>query len=273
MCQAQHRWRTICCILFTDSEIAAKHLRTRLEHIGNKNSGLAGQNRTLEKSYKRRTLRLVLDIEIHEVSMATKAKLSVVLKADSTVVAESDDAILWQKILAAIQGGSTLPDESRKREIDPPDDLSGAGDAGSDKAVARFAKSIGVSVETVIGALSPSSEPPYLHLDHHCWAQMKKGTPSRGVGSLSATGLAATMLALWFKEAKLDLHATQALASDVLDTINVTDPNASRGIKNTKWLQGRAGGVVVINAAEIAKAIELTRSFCAKQWIGSSKAA
>ena len=204
--------------------------------------------------------------------MATKAKLTVVLKADSTIVAESDDALLWQKVLAAIQGGAALVSPTVAGKSETQEDLGDGKGDHSDRAIVNFAKSINVSVEAVTGALSPSREAPYLHLDHHCWAQMKKGTPKRGMGSLSATGLAGTLLALWFKEAKMDIQATQALAADVLDTINVKDPNASRGIKNTKWLQGRSGGAVVINAAEIGNAIDVARSFCTKQWGGGSKA-
>lgn len=201
--------------------------------------------------------------------MGTKAKLTVILKADSTVVAESDDTSLWQRVLAVIQGGAPPAVISSKEKVDLPDDLD---TDGSDKAITTFAKSLNVSVETITGALAPSREAPYLHLDHHCWAQMKKASPARGPGSLSASGLAGTLLALWFKEAKMDIQPTQALAADVLNTINVKDPNPSRGIKNTKWLQGRGGGVVVINAAEITRAIDIARSFCTKQWGASGKA-
>lgn len=198
--------------------------------------------------------------------MATKAKLTVVLKADSTVVAESDDAALWQYVLAAIQEGTVVPLKPQERQ--QPHNLTATPNSDGDKAVANFAKVLNVSIEAVVGALAPSREPPYLHLDAHCWAQMKKSTPNRGQGALTATGLAGTLLALWFKEAKMDVQPTQALVADVLKTINVRDPNASRGIKNTKWLQGRSGGAIVINAAEITKAIEIARSFCLKQWGG-----
>ena len=203
--------------------------------------------------------------------MATKAKLTVILMADATLVAESDDTALWQKVLAAIQSGTPLSSPNGKQKLEAPADLEDGGGNGSDKAIGNFARSLNVSVETVTGALSPSREAPYVRLDHHCWAQMKKSTPKRGVGSLSATGLTGTLLALWFKEAKMDVQPTQALAAEVLNTINLKDPNASRGIKNTKWLQGRGSGVVVINAAEITKAIEVARSFCTKQWAEGGK--
>lgn len=192
--------------------------------------------------------------------MATKAKLTVILKADETVVAESDDAALWQSVLSSIHGGK-LPELSgaASQESKGPD---GIGDV----AINGFAKRIGVSADIVIGSLSPSLKAPYLELDQHCWAAMKKNTPQRGPGSMSATGLAATLLALWLKEAKLEVQTTLALAGDVLKTIDVKDPNPGRGVKNTKWLQCKSGGVVFINPAEIAKALEVLRAFCTKEW-------
>jgi hypothetical protein len=194
-----------------------------------------------------------------------KAKLTIVLKADDTVVAESEDMALWQRVLASITGN-----KSAELADDKPDMGNGAPreleqDNGDD-ALVRFAKSLGVDKDVVTGALSPSREAPYLHLDHHCWAAMKKNAPQRGPGSINATGLAGTLLVLWFKEAKIDVPATQALAGAVLDTVNVKDPNPSRGIKNTKWLQSRGAGTIVINAAEIGKALVVAKSFCTKTW-------
>ncbi|HWY61400.1 MAG TPA: hypothetical protein VNW15_05820 [Rhizomicrobium sp.] len=194
--------------------------------------------------------------------MATKAKLTVVLKANETVVAESDDPGLWQQVLAAIQGGG-LP-AAIKSEVVPLEEFVPSG--GGNKSIENFARGLGIQSGILIGAISPSRDAPYLHLDRHCWAQMKKEVPQRGPGSISATGLAGTLLALWFKEAKMDMQATQALAAAVLNTIDFTDKNTSRGIKNTKWLQGRAGGAIVINPAEIVKAQAIARAFCTKQW-------
>src|SRR5258706_4100367 len=118
--------------------------------------------------------------------MVTKAKLTIVLKADSTIVAESDDALLWQKVLGAIQTNSSLPPPTNQENPEPGIDIGHGEEPGDgDKAIARLVKTLGVTRDIVVGALSPSLEPPYLHLDHHCWAQMKKSTPNRGQGSLS----------------------------------------------------------------------------------------
>lgn len=199
-----------------------------------------------------------------------KAKLTVILKADETVVAEIENADLWQRILALINKGAKdghtdlAPDDAREQESLRGEDGDGDGSFGA--SVGRFAKSLGIQAEYVISALSPSSMSPYLTLDHHAWAAMKKGVPNRGPGSLSTTGLAATLLALWFKEARLNISVTQAMAAAVLQSVNVVDKNPSRGIKNSKWLQPRAGGIILLNAAEISNAQKLAASFCTKSW-------
>jgi hypothetical protein len=208
--------------------------------------------------------------------MAPKAKLMIVLKADETIVAEAENPELWQRILGILNRGDAS--KSKPQPSDDELDVLDAGDHGgagkkaasSSRPVARFATSLGVSEDELVAALDPKLEPPYLHLDLHCWAAMKKGTPQRGPGGLPPTGLAGTLLALWFKQAGIDLPSTQALASDVLKTVNVVDKNPSRGIKNTKWLQARSGGAIVINAAEIAKAQEIARAFCTKKWGGKA---
>lgn len=196
--------------------------------------------------------------------MTAKAKLTIILKANETVVAEVENPILWQQVLGVIHNETaltTLPSLKTESVIEE------VKNNDSD-VMQRFAKKIGVSAEEVEGALSPSLVEPYLHLDAHCWSAMKKNTPTRGPGALSPTALAGTLLALWFKETDLGTP-TQINAREVLKTVDVLDPNPSRGVKNSKWLQGRAGGTIVLNPAEIETAISITRSFCNKNW-GSS---
>lgn len=198
--------------------------------------------------------------------MSTKAKLVVVLKAGETIVAEVEDPNLWQQILAVINQSSNTG------IINAPKISSALSECGQAKttisandAISRFAKSLGVNNDDLVGAMSPSTEAPYLNLNHHCWEAMKKKTPKRGPGALSATGIAGTLLALWFKEANLG-SATQAQAAEVLDIINVNDPNPSRGIKNTQWLSGRRGGVIMLNPAKISDAQAVAKNFCLKDW-------
>lgn len=119
---------------------------------------------------------------------------------------------------------------------------------------------IGVSEHELVGALDPKNESPYLHLDVHCWEAMKKQTPQRGPGAVSPTALAGTLLCLWFKEAGLG-HPTQGQSLEVLKTIGISDRNPSRGVRSAKWLQARSGGAIVLNPAQISKAIEVAREF------------
>ena len=204
--------------------------------------------------------------------MTTKAKLKVILKADETTVAEIEDPILWGKVLAAInapkgEGVEAAPTAGIGESFTGNDDQ--AKPAGN--AVTRFARSIGVTVAEVQGALDPVGEAPYLTLNKHCWEAMVKALPKRGPGSITPIGLAGTLLALWLEAEGSKTTATQALAGTVLGTINMSDKNPSRGIRNTKWLMPRSGGVIVINPAETSKAQEIAKFFCTKNWSVGAK--
>jgi len=94
---------------------------------------------------------------------------------------------------------------------------------------------------------------------------MKKQLAKRGPFAISPVVAVATLLGLWFHKAGLG-NPTQAQAHAVLGTINVTDKNASRSIQNTSWLQGRSGGQIVLNPAEISRAVRLAKCFCLKDW-------
>jgi hypothetical protein len=203
-----------------------------------------------------------------------KAKLKVVLQADDTVVAESEDAGLWQRVLMAINKGAgdlgaldhvSLVESVEKRTIASHASPGESPDAGGDEAVARFAKLLGLDVATVVGACAPSQTSPYLTLDMHCWNSLKDQTPSRGPGSVSPLAIAATLLALWMQAAKLG-NVSQGEAQKVLSTINLRDANPTRSIRGADWLQARSGGVIVVNPARIKRAIALARAFCAQDW-------
>jgi hypothetical protein len=200
-----------------------------------------------------------------------KAKLKVVLQADDTVVAESDDAQLWQRILLAINKG---PDGHKELEAGEQHDgqaRKGGAATTFEESIApqddisRFAKAIGTGVAAVQGACAPVRVSPFLTLDMHCWTAMKEQTPASGRGSISPMAVAATLLALWVQQAKLSA-ATQAEAQKVLGTINLRDANAGRSIKQAEWLQSRPGGVIVINPARVKRAMAVAKSFCTQDW-------
>ncbi|MCW5622277.1 MAG: hypothetical protein KIS79_14315 [Burkholderiales bacterium] len=199
-----------------------------------------------------------------------KAKLKVVLQANDTVVAESEDAVLWQRVLLAINKGigagcsSLLEDEASP----PPEDaghIPNIPRASDGDDLGRFARAVGISAAIIEGACAPSKTSPYLTLDMHCWNAMKEQTPPRGPGSISPMAVAATLLALWMQTAKLGA-ATQAEAQKVLGTINLRDANATRSIQQAEWLQGRGGGVIVLNPARAKRAVAIARAFCSQDW-------
>lgn len=188
-----------------------------------------------------------------------KAELRIILKAGGVEIAESNDPSLWQNVLAAITAGS-----ARVQGASVPQGQSlksgGPATAAASDAVARMAADIGVDATTLEGAMSPSSDAPFLHLDPHQWAKWVRNVPSRGRGAVSATALACTTAAVWFKAAGLgDLTVEQAQA--VLQTVGVAGHNPTRSIKNCRWLQLQ-GDRVKINPARIEDAEEVARAFC-----------
>ena len=172
--------------------------------------------------------------------MTKKAKLVLILKAGNTVIAEVENPILWQEVLAAINR------ESGAQSV-----------ASSSDSLSNFAKGIGVTVQQLRGALGPTKEEPYLHLNKHSWAAMKKNTPKRGPGALNPTALAGTFLTLWLEEAEIKTPVTLAMALKVLKHSGIPAHNPTRGIKNTPWLLHRSGGIIMINPAQINEAQNL----------------
>ena len=208
--------------------------------------------------------------------MSVKAKLKIVLQADETIVAESEDSVLWQQVLIAINklgGQHAARNELGQEQTDTVNNgLQGSGgDGTTDDAVSKFAKHLSLDREIVEGACAPSMSEPYLHLDIHCWEEMKRQTPERGPSAYSSIAVAATLLTLWFR-ASGQGNPTQAQAQAVLGTINMQDRNASRGIQRSEWLQARSGGAIVLNPAQASRAITVAKSFCSKKWTNEGSA-
>lgn len=202
-----------------------------------------------------------------------KATLKVILQANDTIVAESEDPALWQEVLLAI---NKVGDETNLSSLDTKGEGAQRGTVGESHStelhrghggadVGQFARLLGIDAASVQGACSPSRVSPYLTLDMHCWNAMKDQTPPRGPGSLSPIAISATLLALWMQTAKLG-NATQAEAQKVLGTINLRDANAARSIQGAEWLQARSGGVIVVNPARIKRAVAIAKAFCSQDW-------
>ncbi len=203
-----------------------------------------------------------------------RARLTVVLKAEEVVVAESADADLWQRVLFAINTGESFESELVRgvnSAVTPPlrDELGQppitTGRQTADSPIDNLARKLGVTPEQVEGACAPSISDPFMHLDMHAWSAVKSQLPERGAKALSPIAVAGTLLALWFKEASIGT-ATQSHAHKVLATISLQDKNPTRGIRSATWLQSRPGGQIVLNPAAIQKAILLARCFCVQDW-------
>ncbi len=190
-----------------------------------------------------------------------KAELKIVLQADKTIIAESSDPILWQNVLAAINTPSAGSTNDNLGNFGQSDKGSLSPAKGPEQ---ELAKEIGVSVEVLKGACSPSNDAPFIHLDKHHWEAFKKGTPNRGPKAIAAIALAATLLILWKEKAKLG-DSTMEDSKKVLGTLNLTDKNPDRAIKNCEWLQLR-NNVMGINPAQTSKAIAIAKAYCAKTW-------
>ncbi len=206
-----------------------------------------------------------------------KASLKVQLLANDVLVAESDDPVLWQHILAAVHSGGVLasndlpsyqhappPPPPPKQHVPPPPPAQ-----QDQSAISDFARDIGVSVEEIIGACRPGNDQPFIHLDDHCWEAFKKNIPARGKNSVAPIALSAALLILWFKCSKVGEIPTVKQCQDVLNTIHMADKNVGRSIKNTEWLQKR-GNNVIINPAMRSKAVSLVKAYCTLQSLGDS---
>lgn len=192
-----------------------------------------------------------------------KAKLRIQLLVDDKVIAECEDAVLWQKVLRAV---TSMPGETARPTAKPniSDELvEEESDLLAGDEIEALAADLGVSIEVLNGACSPEKKSPYIHLDRHHWEAFKKNTPKRGPGGVGSLPFALTTLALWFNHAGLG-NPTQAQARAVLNTIGLSDPNPARGIKNTEWLQQRGDGILLKPDA-ISKAIKVVAAYCLKR--------
>lgn len=195
--------------------------------------------------------------------MAVKANLKIILKADNTVVAESDDATLWQKVLVFMNSGGILTDNqdnnaTKGKKYNELDDDIAIDD------ITKFAKELGVTKEVLQGACSPRIEAPYIYLDKHHWESLKKSLPERGAKSIADIVIAATLLILWKEKANLGNSVSSKEASAVLATIGLNAKNPTRSIENCEWLQMR-GKQIILNPAQTSKAIKIAKAYCLKE--------
>lgn len=200
--------------------------------------------------------------------MTVKASLKIVLMANDIEIAESDDKVLWQNVFTAINQGTNQIQVSLSGQEGGAVPLTGSDSpaltsVNGVESLKKFSAELGITQAEVEGALAPTLDAPYIHLDPHCWEALKKNTPPRGPQAIAPIALAGTVLALWFRHAGIDGIPTSKQCQAVLKTIHVSDKNAGRSLKNTEWLQTRGNGIV-INPALRSRAIAVARAYCTK---------
>lgn len=205
-----------------------------------------------------------------------KARMSVVLKANDVVIAEVEDFQLWNAVLSAISAGSSSLLQPGASVVASSTSIAGPSvidaviatnqaNTPMQEPVSKFAKDLGVDVDLLVGACAPSMSEPYLRLDSHHWERMRKDLPSRGPKAVPPIVLAVTILCLWARIGGMG-SVTQAQAQSVLSDLGLRDNNPGRGMAGASWLQKRPGGQVVLNPAQISKAICLASCFCTQDW-------
>ena len=188
-----------------------------------------------------------------------KAELVVKLYAGGVLVAESEDPVLWQQVMASITSSvASVTGQVAGGGVPPALDLDGGGG----DAVSKFATDLGVTREALIGALDPQDHTPFIHIDVRTWEAFRKNFAKRGATAVPKITMAATAMVLWFQHAGFG-NPTQAQAQEALNAINDAEANPSRAIHNCDWLQSRQDGVT-LNPAQASKGRRLVKAFCEK---------
>ena len=197
--------------------------------------------------------------------MAIKATLRLILTADDVVVAESDDARIWQAAFQAIQGanveqvlGTSAPDQDAGIDWVPEEERA---------AILSLASDLGIEPQALLSACHPRMIAPYIFLNKRYWEAFKHQTAERGRTAVSNAVLAISLLLLWGEKINLERVALRD-GMAVLKTISARDEHASRAVENCPWLQ-KTMGKIVLNPEKISRAIAVARAFCtqsAPEW-------
>ena len=202
--------------------------------------------------------------------MAIKATLRLILTADDVVVAESDDARIWQAAFQAIQGanveqvlGTSAPDQDAGIDWVPEEERA---------AILSLASDLGIEPQALLSACHPRMIAPYIFLNKRYWEAFKHQTAERGRTAVSNAVLAISLLLLWGEKINLERVALRD-GMAVLKTISARDEHASRAVENCPWLQ-KTMGKIVLNPEKISRAIAVARAFCtqsAPEWSEEEK--
>jgi len=192
--------------------------------------------------------------------MVIKAQLKLILTANHVVIAESNDPMIWQAALQAIQGANVdqvlgTPGSVEDKGIDwvPEEERA---------AILALANDLGIQLQDLLSACHPRMIPPYIFPNKHYWEAFKHQTAERGRTAISNAVLALTLLLLWGEK----IHLKRVSLRDgvaVLRTIAARDDHASRAVENCPWLQ-KTSGRILLNPEKISSAIAVARAFCTR---------
>lgn len=188
--------------------------------------------------------------------MGSSPELKVTLFAGGAEVASTTDASIWLSTMAAITGVAPVRQAGSVSEGGGKTSSISSGNSAPEE---RFATELEVSLEQLTGAVSPSVDQPYIHLDHKYWESLKENTPPRGVGSVPGVVLAATLLLLWNRHANFG-RVSAAMCDAVLGTIGHSEKNRARSLRGCEWIQVREDGLR-LNPANTAAAIRLAKAY------------
>jgi hypothetical protein len=190
--------------------------------------------------------------------MAIKARLKLTLMADDVVVAECEDAQIWQAAFRAIQGNDfkDLLPENRTS------DLSDVGWVPEEEraAILSLSEELAIDPQDLLSACHPRMISPYIFPNKRYWESFKRQTAERGRTAVSNAVLAMTLLLLWGEKIHLE-RVTLRDGMAVLRAISARDDHASRAVENCSWLQ-KTSGRVVLNPEKISRAVAIARAFC-----------
>lgn len=194
-----------------------------------------------------------------------KARLSLALYANNVMVEQSEDPVLWRKVLTEIQIGSDPSGSGRAPAAELRDGHCKRGNEGLDAIgadpVSKLANKLSITRDQLNAACSPTQDEPYMVLDPHNWEELRRQVRGRRIGPTAAV---ATLLLLWFKEADLG-NVTHAQVRAVLARLGVPDKNPSRSVKNARWLRSMPSQIG-LDPGEISMAKRFAACFCTKDW-------
>jgi len=197
--------------------------------------------------------------------MAIKARLKLILTADDVVVAESDDARIWQAAFQAIQGAN-IEQVLGTKPIDQEEGIDWVPEEER-SAILSLASDLGIEPQALLSACHPRMIAPYIFLNKRYWEAFKHQTAERGRTAVSNAVLAISLLLLWGEKINLERVALRD-GMAVLKVIAARDEHASRAVENCPWLQ-KTMGKIVLNPEKISRAIAVARAFCtqsAPEW-------